>query len=155
MKKHLITGFVFCFLFVTSVFADTFIKAEVDKSTLTTDDALTYKLTVTSSEIKLPAPQPPKFERFNIISQANSSTLSFVKGQIKSILVFVFILSPANTGKFKISPATIEISDKTYSSDAFEIEVKPGKAPPKITPKEKPSVPGQKIPESEESQTTL
>ena len=45
--------------------------------------------------------------------------------------------------------------DKTYSSDAFLIEVKLGKAPPKAPPKKKPAIPGQGIPESEEPQTTL
>jgi hypothetical protein len=148
MKKTVLILFIFLFFFLDSAYAQTTIKAEVDKTTLTTDDTLTYKLIITSSEKKIPAPQVPKFEGFNIISQAQSSTLSFVKGNIKTILVYAFILAPTDIGKFKIEPSQIIVKGKTYSSEGFEIEVTQGKMKPKIPP--------EKIqPESETPQVTL
>lgn len=145
----------FIFLFMANVFAQTSIKAEVDKTSLSTDEDLTYKTIITSSEKKLPSPQVPKFEGFDIVSQAQSSTISFVKSEIKTILVYVYILAPTNIGKFKIGPSTIKIENKTYSTDTFQIEVTQGKAKPKNLPEKKLPLPEKPQPESEEPQVTL
>lgn len=149
---------IFCTLFlimliIVPALAETTIKAEVDRKVMTTDDELVYKLVVASNKRVLPSPEFPKFEGFSILSQADSSTMSFLKGEIKTILVYAVILVPNGTGKFTISPAMLKLKDKTYSSDSFEIEVTQGKNIPEVLPKEKPPLPGQ--PQSEEPQTTL
>jgi hypothetical protein len=126
-------------------FAQTIIKAELDKTSITADDDTTYKLIITSSENKLPEPQIAAFEGFGVVSQAQSSTVSFVKGSAKTILVYAFILAPKDLGKFKIGPSTIKVKDKTYSSESFEIEVKAGKSPHKPKSKGKLSSPEEEI----------
>lgn len=155
MRKPAVVGIVFAslFLFAVGVSAETKILAEVDKSSLNTDETLTYKLIITSSEKKLPAPKLPGFEGFNVISQAQSSTLSFLKSNIKTILVYSFILAPTDTGKLTIEPASIKIEGKTYSADTLEIEVRQGKTEPK--PKQKPPLPKRTQPEPEQPQITL
>lgn len=157
MKKFIVIGIIYIslFLFTTGVLAETSIKAEVDNNSITTDETLTYKLIITSSDKKLPTPQLPKFERFNVLSQAQSSTLSFVKSNVKTILVYAFVLAPTDIGKFKIEPGAIKIKNETYSSDAFEIEVRQGKARPETKPKEKSLLPEQTQPESEQSEINL
>ncbi len=127
-------------------FAETTIKAEVDKTILTQDENITYKLIITSSEKQVPQPQVAGFENFEVISQAQSSTISFVKGAASTILVYAFILAPKDAGKLKIGPSSIRIKDKTYSTDSFEVEVKA------ILPEEKPeqSIPEENQTESEE-----
>lgn len=141
MKKSIICFLFFWFCFASISFADTSIKAEVDKKKLSTDETLTYKLTITSSEKQLPQPQIVKFEGFNIISQVESSAISFLKSQITTNAVYVYILAPTDVGKFKIGPSLIKIKNKTYSSAEFNIEVVAGKVIPK--------------PESEQPQYTL
>lgn len=153
--KSIISIVLFVFFFTISAFAQTSIKAEVDKTRISTDELLTYKLIITSSEKQLPPAQIPRFEGFSVVSQAESSTVSFVKSTIKNILVYAFILVPKDTGKFKIEPSIIKIKDKTYSSDTLEIEVIQGKAKPKAKPEQKPSQPEETQPESEEPQVTL
>ncbi len=141
--------------FAATVFAETSIKAEVDKTRISTDEILTYKLIITSTERKLPAPQVPKFEGFAVVSQAQSSTITSVKSNIKTILVYAFILAPIDIGRFKIGPSLIKIKNKTYSTDTFEIEVTQGKVKPKVPAEKKPSVPEESLPESEQPQITL
>lgn len=155
MKKIIVSIAIFIFLLTASSFAETSIKADVDKLSLNTDETLTYKITIASSDKKLPAPQLPEFEGLNVVSQAQSSTVSFVKGDIKTILVYAFILVPSEVGKFKIDPATIKIRGKTYSTDSFEIEVSQGKIRPGVPKEEKPALPGESLPESKEPQITL
>jgi len=120
------------------------IKARVDKVTITTDDNITYELVITSTEKKISQLELSKFEGFDVISQAQSSSISFVEGKTKTVLEYAFVLAPKDTGKLKIAPSKVKIQGKTYSTDSFEIEVTQGKIKPKTT-----------LPESEEPQITL
>lgn len=155
MKKILLFIASSILLCQAVAFAETAIKSEADKTALSTDETLIYKVIVTSSEEKLPLPQLPKFEGFKVISQAQSSTASFAGKEIKTILVYAFILVPLEKGKLKIPSATIKVKEKIYSTDPLEIEVTQGKQNLKPQPKEKPPLPKETVPESEKSQTTL
>ena len=155
MKRVIILITIFIFSFLSTAGAQTSIKAEVDKTGLTTDETLIYKIIVMSSEKKLPAPVAPKFEGFQVISQAQSSTVSYIKNNIKTILVYVFILAPVATGKLKIDPSVIKAKDKDYSTEAFEIEVTQGKVRPKVRPKQKPLTPQESEPEKSTQPTQI
>jgi len=121
-------------LCATGAFGETTIKAEVDQRRIAADQALTYKLTVSSTEKDIPQPQVPAFEGFAVISQAQSSTISFMQRGPKTIFIFIYILAPLNTGKFTIQPSRITIQGKPYASEAFEIEVMQGKGEPQPQP---------------------
>ena len=138
---------VFMFCGQTAVFADTSIKAEVDKAAITTDELLTYKLTVVSTEKNIPPPKIPEFKGFSVVSRAQSSTVSFQQRGMQTILVFAFILLPRETGKLKIEPAQVTVLGKVYSSQASQVEVKQGRAQ-----KEEP---GPEIPDSGQPQYNL
>lgn len=150
---------VLIFFCAINVFADTAIKAEVDKTSITTDENITYKLTITSTEKDISTPQLPKFEGFNVISQTQSSTVSLVKNNIQHFLVYVYILAPKDTGKFNIESSQIKIEGKSYSSESFEIEVKQGKAKPQHKPEpdqgQQPSLPDEIKPEFKQPQITI
>jgi len=106
--------------------AETTIKAEVDKTEITTDELLTYKLSVASTEKTLPSPKLPSFDGFAVVSQAQSSTVSYQKSGMQSILVFAFILLPKQAGIVTIGPAQITVSGKAYTSESQRIMVKQG-----------------------------
>ena len=156
MKKRIIIFTIFfIFSHLTIVFAQTALKAEVDKKQISTDEFLTYKLTITSTEKKIPLAQLPKFEGFTVVSQAQSSKVSIAKNQIKTILIYTYLLVPTDIGKFTIEPSSIKIKNAAISSEAFEIEVKPGKVKPQPKPEEVPPSPEKPQLEPEESQVTL
>jgi len=129
MKKSILIWLspFFILLSFSFVFAETSIKAEVNKKNISTDEVVTYKLVISSSEVKLPLPQTPKFEGFKVVSVAQSNSTAFSQGKPQVTLSYAFILVPLKTGKIKIPPASIKVSNKNYSSDAFEVEVKQGK----------------------------
>lgn len=141
--------------FIATAFAQTSIKAEVNKTSITTDETLTYKIIITSTEKNIPQPQIPKFTGFNVVSEARSSTFSYLKDGPKTILVFAFVLAPADIGKFEIEPSLIKIKDRTYSADAFEIEVTQDKAKPKAPQEPEEPLPEESLPKSEQPQITL
>jgi hypothetical protein len=147
MKKIIILSVIFACLFIKSTFAQATIKAEVDKTSLTTDEVITYKLIITSQEKNIPDSQLPKFTGFKIISSAQSSSVTFVKGSMKTIAVYALVLLPVDSGKLKIEPASIKINNETFSTDAFIVEVRKGNAEPKAGLKEKPSLPQETQPQ--------
>jgi hypothetical protein len=155
MRRVTVLSIMFVLSVIASGFADTSIKAEVDKLKLSTDEALSYKLTISSTDKRLPVPQVPSFKGFNQLSQSESSNMSFVKNTIETILIYEFILVPTGEGKFKIEPSSIRLKDKTISSDSFEIEVTLGKVKPEAPAETKPAVPEENLPDSEEPQVTL
>lgn len=106
-----------------SAFAETEIKAEIDKTQLSADEMLTYKLTVISTEKLLPTPKVPEFSGFEVVSQAQSTTCSYLEKGAKCILVYAFVLQPQSAGKAVIPPSSIKVKGKEYTTRSFEIEV--------------------------------
>lgn len=157
MRKYALGLLILISIFFTRpyAFADIAIKAEIDKSDITTDETITYKLVITSSEKKIPIPRMPEFQGLKVISQAQSSTFSFLKNGAKTILVRAYILAPVKVGKFKIGPSIIKFRDKTYSSEEFEIQIRQGEAPILPSPREKTPFPYKLDPESEKSKVTI
>jgi hypothetical protein len=123
MKQAAILIISTLFLGVSTAFAEISLKAEVDKTRLTLQDKLTYTLTVSSTEKKIPSPQLPLFKGFRVVSRMQSSRLSFVNLGLKTQVTLTFLLVPFDAGKFKIEASAIKIKDQTYTTDEFEINV--------------------------------
>jgi len=126
------------------VWADTPIKAEVDKASITTDDVLTYKLTVISQQKNISSLKIPDFKGFIVISQIQSSSVSFQKGGQQTNLLLVFKLRPKQAGKVKIEPAQVTVQGDSFATEALQIEIKPGSL--RTLPSEE--EPGPAIPDS-------
>lgn len=154
MRKIIIL-ILFMLSLTGTAFAEISIKAEVDKTSLTTDEALIYKLTVTAAAKVLPAPQLPDFKGFKVLSHATTSAISIKIDGPNVNIVHVFVLLPVEAGKLQIAPTTIKINQQTFSTAGFAIEVKQGKAKPAGPPGEKPLSPQDSQPKSEEPQITL
>ncbi len=136
-------------------FAETTIKAEVDKLSITQDEDITYKLIITSSAKIISEPRLPDFAGFTVLSQAESSTVSLVKSGVKSVLVYAYVLAPVEPGKIKIKPSRVKADNKVISSQEFEIEVKPARPGKKNLLREKPA-PSPEVPsESRQPQVVL
>ena len=72
--------------------------------------------------------QPPQLKGFRVLagpSASNSSNISIVNGQMtKSVnTTYTYVLQAVKEGKYKIAPAKIRVSGKTFSSNALSIEV--------------------------------
>ncbi|MCM8789519.1 MAG: BatD family protein [Candidatus Omnitrophica bacterium] len=131
MKRNLILT-IFLLYFNAYALADTSIKAEVDKTRLTTDDSLTYKITIESNDKKISRLKIPELNGFDIIAQTQVSSIAFQGNKPKTSVVYSFILVPVETGKLSIEPASISVGRQIYSTSFFEIEVTQGEAKPQI-----------------------
>lgn len=152
MKKTVIFSWLFLMLASTAVFAETALQAEVDKLSITTDDVLTYKITIKSQEKKIPDPKVPEFKGFGVVSKLQSSSISFMKDEVNTLVSYIFVLSPQEAGKFKIEPSQVRTGAKVIMSEEFEIDVIQGKG--KAVPEQE--IPPRKpLPESDEPQYTI
>ncbi|MEW6100677.1 MAG: BatD family protein [Candidatus Omnitrophota bacterium] len=153
MIRILAISLIFLLSLNRSAFAEISIKAEVDKKVISTDEAVTYKVTVASDEKNAPVLTLPEIKDFALLSSAQSSSVSVAKSKVNTAFVYVFILAPKAAGKFTIGPTTIKHDGQVYSSETFEIEVSQGKNKPK------PAIPEKKLPGSlsgsEEPKITL
>ncbi|MCM8801147.1 MAG: BatD family protein [Candidatus Omnitrophica bacterium] len=145
MLKRIFWGLIFILLIIPSVFAEFSIKAEIDKQRIFLDDLLTYKVILSSDESKIPSVRLPDFSGFEIISQAQSSSVSFTSKGPNSTIIYTVILSPRRSGRFKVEPSRVNLKGRLYTTDSFEIEVldayshpldKPDKSLPEAVPQE-------------------
>jgi hypothetical protein len=106
--------------------AELSIQASIDKQAFTTDETLTYTLVIRSSEQRIPKPKFPSFTGLTVVSQAQSSSVTLVKGEAKTVVVYVFELAVSAPGVMTIEPASVEVDKQIFSSDSFQIDVKEG-----------------------------
>ena len=111
-------------ILIKNVYAEISIRAEVDKTSINSNETVTYKLIIVSDEKNIPPPKLPNFSGFSIISQNQSSTISIGKGKLNTKLLYIFVLAPLNIGKSIIEPSCIKIKNKSYCTESFEIEIK-------------------------------
>ncbi len=100
MQRRVIFILFFWFILLSVSFAQTFIQAKVDKTILSVGDELVYKLTINSPEKQLLVPEFPDFKGFDVLSSAQTSEISVLKGNLAAFIV--------------------------YLSSAFDVEIKPG-----------------------------
>jgi hypothetical protein len=136
-------------------YAETSLKAQVDKKAATTDELISYKVSVISTGDLLSAPQFPDFNGFKVVSQGQSSSLSFAKGGMNSETAYIFTLAPIEPGEIEISPARLKTKEGELASDSFIIKVKQGDKPLRPAPPEKSPIPQELLRGTQDSQATL
>jgi len=109
--------------FVPSAWAQAIrLTASVDRNIITLEDTLQLSITVQGIQ-NSPAPTLPDLTGFRIQSSGTSSSTTIVNGRITSSKKFRYRLLPKKIGSFIIAPITMEISGKTYSSQAITVQV--------------------------------
>jgi hypothetical protein len=156
MKRITLSALFLCLAVYAFAFAETSVKAEVDKLSLSADKFITYKITVASTEKLSPELQLPDFKGFTVVSQGQSSSMSLSTGSVENSIVYAFVLGPQKEGVFTIQPAKVTVGDQVYATDSFEIQVFPAAGSfdlPEIPPSD--SQPQKALPEDETSRITL
>ncbi len=108
--------------------------AQVDKTTLSSDDTLVLTLAVEGELTQLPQPQLPILEGFAVVGSSRSTQFSMVNGVTSMRGEFVYRLQPTAVGSHTIGAATVQIDGVTYQTDPITVEVVAGQAPAQPTP---------------------
>lgn len=106
------------------------LQAQVDRTTLSTDESLVLTVTVSASMLQAPAPMLPDLEGFNVTGNSTSSQMSIINGNVKSQIVYTYRLQPYEAGDLVIDPINVTLDGETHSTQPIAIHVTQGVGAP-------------------------
>ncbi len=101
------------------------ITATVDRTTLTTDEAVALTVTVDQSA-GASDPQLPPLDDFNVLGTSSGTQISIVNGDMSVQLATTYYLQPRVAGDLLIGPATTSVNGQTVSTDPIALTVAQG-----------------------------
>jgi len=110
------------------------ITAEVDRTALAMDEALTLTITVRAESQNAPGPEIPDFDGFEVVGNSSARQITIVNGAISTESTLTFRLRPIREGDLAIPPVQVTLNGQTYRTDPIAITVGPGAAPPSGVP---------------------
>ena len=111
----------------STVFAQVFIEATVDKNVLTTDERLT--LTVQMDAQPDNSPVLAGLQGFRVVGSSSASQISIVNGVTQASFAYRFQLQPTEVGSFQIEPIVVTIDGQQYETNPINVEVTQGQNP--------------------------
>jgi len=124
------------------------VKSSVDKSKISQDQFLTYKIDISGDFNSDPQIALPDLKKnFDIVSTMQSQSLNVQRKQKTRQLAVVYILAAKATGKFTIAGAAIKVDQASFKTEAIEVEVTAAKG---ANPKPQKNPPPEEIPPEEE-----
>jgi len=130
---------------IGSAWAQSPIHADLDRTTVSTDETLVLTVTVNGGSL-LSAPQPslPSLPGFSIVGRSSSSQMSIVNGHISSMVGYTYRLQPYETGNLVIEPIGVTIGGQTYSTQPIAVRVTQGTGAAGAPPAQ-PAQPGAQV----------
>ena len=101
------------------------ITAEVDRTSLSTDETLTLTVEIHGSE-EISPPSLPFFGDFDVVGQGTSTRISTLNQQTSTEIVYRYTLRPIRPGRATIGPVSVTVDGSTFTTDPIEIEVSQG-----------------------------
>lgn len=114
------------FLLVAPAWAQEPMTAEVDSSTLSTDDTLTLTVTITGGNA---TPQLPPLDDFQIVGTSTATQISIINGAMSSQAAYRYTLRPLHTGDLVIGAVSATIDGQSYTTQPITVYVTAGTAP--------------------------
>jgi hypothetical protein len=109
------------------------IRAEVDRTHISTDEMLTLSVSVVASMLNAPRPALPSLQGFDIVGTSTSSQMSIVNGEVSSQVVYHYRLQPYETGELTIEPISVTLHGQTFSTEPITVQVTQGTGVPPAT----------------------
>jgi hypothetical protein len=106
------------------------ISAEVDRTTLSTDEVLTLTVRLNDSAMSVPHPTLPSLQGFNVLGSSTSSQISVLNGSMSSQVIYAYRLQPYAKGDLVIEPISVTLDGRTYSTDPIAVHVTQGTGTP-------------------------
>ena len=97
--------------------------AEVDRTTISTEDILTLTLTVSGGFQQLGEPALPFLGGFTLVGSSRSSQFSMVDNVVTARTIFTYRLQPAGAGTFSIDPIAVLVNGSPYETNPIAVHV--------------------------------
>lgn len=106
------------------------LTAEVDRTSLTTDDLVTLTVVVRSSALTTPRPTLPPLDGFDVVGSSSSSQINVINGEMSAEASYHYRLHPTQPGELTIGAISVELDGQVYTTDPITIQVSQGSAQP-------------------------
>jgi hypothetical protein len=106
------------------------VSAQVDRTSLTTDDRLTLVVTVDSAAGDASQPMLPALDGFQVLGSSRGSQMSIINGNISSQTYYQYTLQPTQPGDWVIGPVTVTAGGNTYTTEPMAVRVSQGTGVP-------------------------
>ena len=119
------------------------VTAEVDRSSLSTDEALTLKVSIDSSAGQPSQPALPPLDGFELLGSSSGTQISIVNGDMSMQATYSYTLHPLQAGQLIINPIAVQIDGQVYSTEPIVVEVSQGTGQVQPSPNQGiPAMPG-------------
>lgn len=103
------------------------IKAEVDRTHLSTDEILVLTVTINAASGRgETSPNVPPFTGFEVLSRSSGSQISIINGDMSMSETYTYMLHPIVPGELIIDPITITLHGQSYTTQPIIIQVTQG-----------------------------
>jgi hypothetical protein len=125
MRKYLplVAAFAMILCWVSRLYAQIAIHADVDKTIAALNDQITMTVSVTGSGGSLPDPQMPILSNFGVYSSGKSQSISIMNGHMETDTQYTYVLVPRFVGKGTIPPITVTYQGRRYQTRPIVIKV--------------------------------
>ncbi len=103
------------------------ITAEVNRTTLSTDETLTLTVVIHGAG-EIPSHSLPSFGDFDVVGRRESSRVSTRNQQTSTEVVYRYTLRPIRPGTATIGAFSVTVDGRTFTTDPIEIDVSQGSA---------------------------
>ncbi len=130
-------------VFALPVLAQSPVTAEVDRTRLSTDEALLLKISIDSSAGQATQPVLPALDGFELLGSSSGTQISIINGDMNMQATYSYSLHPIQIGQLVINPIAVQIDGQVYSTQPIMIEVSQGTGQAQPAPNQGiPSMPG-------------
>jgi hypothetical protein len=113
-------------LFALPAGAQSPLTAEVDRTQLSTDEALLLTVTVDTSAGQPSRPVLTTLDGFQMAGSSSGTQLSIVNGNMRSAATYRYTLRPLQAGQLIIGEVAVDINGQTYTTQPISINVSQG-----------------------------
>ncbi len=105
------------------------ITAEVDRTSLSTDETVALTVRINGTTGNPTAPELPPLDGFQVVGSSSGTQIRVVNGAFSSSATYTYHLRPIETGDLVIPSISVTLNGQTYSTDPITIQVTQGNAP--------------------------
>ena len=106
------------------------LRAQVDANEITTDDTLTFTLTLTTPDGNAPRLNLPALDGFDVVGSSTSSQYSIVNGGASASMVYAYQLKPTRTGDLTIPAMKLNLKGQLLATEPLAVRVTQGNGAP-------------------------
>ena len=103
--------------------AEITVSSQVDKVKLTTEEPLTFSVTITGPIKRPPRVTVSSFKGFQVITTGQSQQVNIREGQMQLAITLQYLLAPLAAGTYTLGPVVVEHEGKRYETAPIPVEV--------------------------------